>query len=278
MPDALTIVFSGLMIFHEDKTNNLMEIGIVREPTHVPRILTITNGVLANVFDLRSRPELGNETNRTWRLEVTNPTKAGISIYTNGSKAFNRETHEDDRDFRWGTDFEGADFYDKDLTDVMLTKKLMPVLQIPHGEFYTRLKSPPLKRREDNGPPKPFGSVAGVTGCDILIEGGSASLKVVADDTDLFSFKTPADPLPANTIFEITNTPPDVLLTANPTHGHGTHGVVHRDHFQFYYDLLFEPQNTPSPRFEFESSSDQAPAPDPRLCGKGLVGVRGDPL
>src|SRR5688572_462684 len=99
MPQTLTIAFQGLMIFHEDKKNNLMEIGILREASHVPRILTIANGVLADVEDLR--PRLGNPAQRRWRVNVTNPVSQGISIYTNGSEQFDRQTHPDDRDFRY---------------------------------------------------------------------------------------------------------------------------------------------------------------------------------
>jgi len=275
MPETLTIVFSGLMVFHHNNANNAMEIGILRQESHVPRILTITNGVLADVFDLRTRPELADPNNRSWRLEVTAPAASGISVYTNGS-TFDRKTHNDDRDFRWGMDFEGPDFYDKDLSTVMLTNRLTPVLQIPSGEFYTRLKSEPLNRREDGGALKPFGAIAGVTGCDISIRGGSVTLKDQAD-SDIFRFKIDGAPVPPNTIFEIANTPPDVLLDQNSTHGHVAHDDLHSDHFQFYYNL-FEPQNTPRPKFGFESALDTAPGPDPRLCGKAQVGLRTDPL
>ena len=268
MPETLTIAFSGLMIFHEDKKNNLMEIGILRQEIHVPRILTMTNGVLARVLDLRTKPELNDVANRTWVLEVSNPVKAGIRIHTQGG-VFDRRTHPDERDFRWTMDFEGSDFYDKEL-DKMMTEKLMPVLQIPHGEFYTKLKSEPLGRRADGGAKETFGAIAGVTGLDIEIDGGSVSLKVKNTDADIFRFKRPNQPLAGNTIFEIANTPPDVFL--HPVHGHEEH-----DHFQFYYDL-FTRENIPRPRFSFEKLDGPAPAPFPRLCGKGGVGLREEPL
>lgn len=271
MPETLTIVFSGLMILHEDKANQMMEIGILQEETHIPRILTIRNGVLADISDLRLKPQLGDTQHRAWRLEVTNPVQQGISLYTDGNK-FERQTHEDDKDFRWIMDFESDEFYNKDLTGQMLTKKLMPVLQIPNGEFYTRLKSPSLARSKDAGAVAPFGAVAAFTGCDIQVEGGSVKLKVADTDDDLFTFKTEESSL-ANTIFEITNTPPDVLPVLGHVHG----GHQHSDHFQFYYDL-FSPQNMPSPKFGFEALADDSPAPDPRLCGKGIVGKRTDPL
>lgn len=277
MPDTFTIVFRGLMIFHEDERNQLMEIGMLREETHVPRILTIKNGVTAALQDLRSRPELSDPTHRIWRLDVTKPAKEGIRIYTNGSGDLDRKTHGDDRDFRWIMDFEGKDFYDRDLTEQMISKKLMPILQIRQGEFYTRLKSPPLKRKEDDGAFKLFGAVAGVTGLDIPINGGSVTLTVAGSETRIFSFVKEGESIPANTIFEFANTPPEVFLDPHGGHGNGGHGgQVHRDHFQFYYNL-FPPNNLPSPKFTFEPL-DLAPGPDPALCGKGRVGLRKPPL
>lgn len=275
MPQTLTIVFRGLMIFHEDKKNNLMEIGILREPTHVPRILTIANGVLADVEDLR--PRLGDPAHRRWQVNVTNPASKGVRIYTNGSANFNRQTHPDDRDFRFIMDFEADEFYDRDLTGEMLTANLIPVLQIPHGQFYTHLKSPNLNRSADGGEAEEFGPVASVTGCEISIEGGEVSLNVVETDDEVFSFtqKRRQLELPENAFFEITNTPPDVLLGDEHGHGHGG-GANPNDHFQFYYDL-FDPQNIPRPKFGFVRK-DPSPAPNPLLCGKGQVGKRTDPL
>lgn len=271
-PSTLTIVFRGLMIFHEDKKNNLMEIGLLQRPGHIPRILTITNGVLAGVFDLRDGPALGE---RKWRIDVNNPVTQGISTYTNGSPELKRLTHDDDKDFRWIMDFEGSDFYDRELTD-MKTQELMPVLQVPVGEFYTRLKAPSLLRREDGGAFSPFGAVAAVTGCDIQINGGGAELNVV-DGSNIFTFKKPDEPL-QNTIYEITNTPPDVpeTLGAAPHPGGHHPGPNHDDHFQNYY-ALFDTNKMPSPIFGFRPP-DGSPNPDPALCGKGRVGKRTEPL
>lgn len=275
---TLTIVFRGLMIFHEDRKNNLMEIGFLRTPGHIPRILTITNGVLAGVFDLRNRPELGDLTQRKWRIDVTGPAPLGISLYTDGSKDMHRLTHQDDRDYRWIMDFEGRDFYNKELTDLK-AQELMPVLQVPVGQFYTRLKAPSLLRREDDGPLNPFGAVAAVTGCDIQINEGGAKLSVVGGPT-LFTFKRPGESI-GNTIFEINNAPPDVPEALNGEAPHDEHGGLHHgpdhdDHFQNYY-ALFDEDKIPSPRFGF-LAPDPSPNPDPALCGKGRVGTREDPL
>lgn len=278
MSETLTIVFRGLMIFHEDKTNNLMEIGILREPGHVPRIITIKNGVHADVYDLRERPELDDESSRSWRIEVTNPAQKGISTYTDG-QMFDRKTHPNDRDFRWIMDFEGSDFYDKDLTAQVDARKLMPVLQVPVGQFYTRLKSPSLNRSEDGGELREFGAIAGVTGCDIVLEGGTAELSAVGGGS-IFQFKSEGESL-ENTIFEITNTPPDVPAVFGTGSGHGGHGghtgaSPHQDHFQFYYGL-FLPGRIPSPIFGFRPL-DGSPAPNPALCGKGRLGRRTEGL
>lgn len=275
---TLTIAFRGLMVFHEDPANQLMEIGFLRAEGHIPRVLTLTNGVLANVFDLRSRPELDTDAAREWQIEVSNPVKRGASAYTNGSIGFDRQTHPDDRDFRWIMDFEAGDFYNKDLTDAMEAQKLKPVLRVPYGQFYTRLKSPQLKRSQDTtNTASAFGAVAGVTACDIPITGGTAELKVAGPTgATLFSFNT--ENL-GNTIFEISNTPPDIPLTLASGSGHEhmghTNGAM--DHFQFYYDM-FRPDRMPSPKFSFKALESETPAPDPFLCGKTMVGRRTIPL
>ena len=276
---TLTIVFRGLMIFHKDEENDRMEIGILRVHGHIPRVLTIKNGVLAavRVFEEEDLKQ------PFWELEVTNPVGLGVSTYTNGSVKFERKTHKDDRDFRWIMDLEARDFYNRDLTKEMNTNKLMPVLHVPHGEFYTRLKSPLLLRKEGPGEFEPFGCVAAVTGCDIPFDGGGAELKVAGGST-LFTFKN--EP---NTIYEITNTPPDVVpppeqdgrhvggphTEATPATQRKTEGKDSPpDHFQHYYDLF---PVIPSPRFEFQPAN-PTPGPDPALCGKGMLGKRTNPL
>jgi len=275
---TLTLVFRGLMVFHEDKANKLMEIGILTAAEHIPRLLTITNGVLAKSFDLR--PKI-NPLKPHWRLEVKNPQTTAITIRTAVAN-FNRAAAGSDAqfndDFRWIMDLEGPEFYNRDLTaDLKHTELLFPIMKIPFGEFYTKLKGPVLDRTPS---PDDFGSIAAVIGCDISYRTtGSAPIgkEVIAelksDEATVFSFLNKA-----NTIFEITNTPPDVIVDDSMAHDHSddarTMAVATMDHFHHYYSL-FDPQ--PSVKFSF-SEADPDPDPEPTLCGVTILGTRGGPL
>jgi hypothetical protein len=279
---TLTIVFRGLMILHEDKQRGRMEIGVLREETlHVPRLLTITNGVLERVLDLRQFRDPSDP--RDWWIEVKNPLMAEIRLRENHSSEFDRIKCETDpafdEDFRWSMDLEGSDFYDRDLTNELPNLDLLfPLIFIDRGEFYTRLKSPVLNRDPS---PTPFGSVAAVIGCEIPYkpEGTDPSKpEVIAElksaNGTLFSFKHRP-----NTIYEITNTPPDVLLDAEMGAHHHSPAVRKGtdppdDHFHHYYSL-FNPK--PDPEFMF-SEPDSTPDPEPTLCGVGRLGTRKDSL
>jgi hypothetical protein len=274
---TLTIVFRGLMIFHEDKKAKQMEIGVLREETqHVPRLLTITNGVLERVLDLRKFLDPADP--RVWTIAVKNPLTSVIKIREKSSGKFDRiKAGPDpafDDDFRWIMDLEGEDFYNRDLTsDLQHLDLLFPLMNLCQGEFYTRLKSTVLARKPA---PKPFGSVAAVIGCDIPYQTVGASPgkpEVIAelnrDGGTIFSFEHRP-----NTIYEITNTPPDVLLDGDePVHHHSDTTGTSDDHFHHYYSL-FGPK--PSPIFEFAADAD--PDPEPTLCGVGRLGTRKDSL
>lgn len=266
------------MVFHKNDTEKAMDIGILREPKqHVPRLLTITNGVLAKVRDLREYCEPGSDP-RFWRLEVKKPQVTTISLrQVNGD--FDRKTAGSlyDQDFRWIMDLEDKDFYERDLTNELPhTDLLFPILRIDRGNFYTKLKSPVLNR---DPTPKPFGSVAAVIGCDISYEptgtepvGKEIIAELKSDRASIFKFLNKP-----NTIYEITNTPPDVILDRGVGHAHSKSklvGPTTDDHFHHYYDL-FDPK--PSPIFSF-TEADPDPDPEPTLCGVSRLGTRKDPL
>src|SRR5262249_23955180 len=59
----------------EPEVEDPFEDTIEEPPVHVPRILTVKNGVLSAIFDLRNRSDLG--TVRNWQLVVTNPVAPG---------------------------------------------------------------------------------------------------------------------------------------------------------------------------------------------------------
>lgn len=285
---TITIVFRGLMVLH--KQADTMEIGFVNAlynpadehvhagavnhadhpAVHVPRILTTKNGVLSAIFDLRNRPELGAV--RDWTLVVDNPGDSRASFSpppTPGS--FDRTVSGTgtafERDFRWITDLEGSDLHNRDLSLDINTRQFLFVLYVSHGEFYTRLRSPELKRRR-LGPPQVdsfYGPSAAVVGCDIPV-GDAGAVKLMAGGSrgaTVFTF-VPDE----GTVYEISNGPPDVPVEEPLS-------VDAPGHFHMYYDKLFRRPY----RDQFDLlMDDQAPAPDPTLCGVVYLGKREDPL
>ena len=285
-----TIVFRGLMVLH--KHADTMEIGFVNAlynpeaehnqigapahaghginhagnhhgASHIPRILTTKNGVLSEIFDLRNRPELG--TVRDWSLVVTNPTPPREATLRQAGP-FNRATHADATDFRWITDMEADDLHGRDLSLDINTRQFLFVLYVRNGEFYTRLKSPVLRRRRLNPMRvQPYGATAAVVGCDIEFDaGGGVQLMAGGPDGSIvYDFDSDED-----TVYEISNGPPDVPAEA-PT------SIDEQGHFHMYYDMLFK--NRRPDQFDL-LAEDRAPAPDPVLCGVTYLGKREDSL
>ncbi|HEV2706278.1 MAG TPA: hypothetical protein VGV59_10165 [Pyrinomonadaceae bacterium] len=276
---SLTIVFRGLLVIHKvvpEEGNPYFEIGVLPEEGHFLRINTIKNGVLAATRTLADRV---NPRRPFWRLVVDNPL-GGVSTHTHGE--FDRESHPIEDDYRWVNDFNELF---GDLTDKLDTGILEPVIRIPHGVFYTRLKSPPLSKLVDETA-EPFGAIAAVTGCDIPMFGGGARLEEATTGNLIFDFAPEA-----NTIYELTNTPPDVEVEHEHEHGCPHCGCPHHlpehdhantnarreggderasqhgcegDHFRSYYRLFKNPDAEPQICFVRPGP---APAPDPALCG-----------
>lgn len=257
------------MVFRANAETDNMEVGILRAESHIPRILTIKNSILYSV-DLIPTELL--DSGKPWELKAIEPAQPSVRTYTNGDSKFDRKTHGDDKDFRWIMDLEGTEFYGRDLSAEMATKKLMPIINVPQGEFYTRLKSPRLSRWTTPEEVTEFGAVAAAIGCDIQSKGDRVDLNL--DGEPIFTFSN--EP---NTIYEISNTPPDVNSSIGSVavhhHGSGGHGgsVVTSGpggHFQHYYDLFprgFEP------KYNLQALTGSK-APDPALCGSVRLGVR----
>jgi hypothetical protein len=298
-----TIVFRGLMVLHPH--GDTMEIGFVdalyngsaaqehnhngnaatqtdhppnHHEAHVPRILTTTDGVLSSIFDLRNRPELG--TVRNWSLEVRNPIGSGISFSqqmiatTTGTEVlpFVRTAtgsgEQFEKDFRWITDMEAPDLHGRDLSVEINTRQFLFVLYVPHGSFYTRLKSPVLRRKRRSSPLiEDYGPIAAAVGCDIEFgAGGGVTLKAGGSTgSTVFNFDHDHD---GRTVYEISNGPPDVP-SEEPI------PLDAPNHFHMYYDKLFKDSRLD--RFDL-LTEDQAPAPDPTVCGVTYLGLRQDPL
>ena len=279
---TIKFAFRGLMMFNyqqDDATGkNFMEIGFldarIASPgggghmghtppsaVHVPRILTMEDGLLASVFDLRGSPALGLV--REWELDVVSDT--GVEL--EGPENFDRTVPPDantKRYFRWITDFEGADLHDRDLTSEIRTSNLLLVLTVRHGKFFTKMVSPPLSKEKNEGDSEEYGFAAAVTGCDITFDeagGNGIKLRAVGDNNFVTTFN-PKDGV--DTIYEFSNAPPDVPADAPVPVGEG-------NHFHMYYDKLFI--KPPTEQFEIFETHPR-PSPDPATCGVGLLSRR----
>lgn len=285
MPTTTTIVFRGLMIFNYQQDaagKNYMEIGFLDARTvapdehshpghtaehsiHIPRILTMTNGILASVFDLRKLDELGVV--RDWELVVTDSSQTDVTL--NGSDDLDRTkdpTSATEKNFRWITDLEGPDMHKGDLKKDIGTRNLLLVLTVRHGEFSTKMISPKLDKIDvATSAQVPYGFAAAVTGCEITFN-GNIPVKLMAGSVAKPAFEFTVTP---NTIFEISNSPPDVPTDAPIAIGEGSH-------FHMYYDKLFI-KRPPPVQFDFVESGG-APSPDPALCGVTYLSQRNDPL
>ena len=279
-------MFRGLMVLNYQRDHaanrNFMEIGFLdalpsanghgggghtsHSMVHIPRILTMKGGILTSVVDLRLQRELG--TVRNWELSVTSSDQDNASLRSNGVEDFDRmvdpatadtATRED---FRWIIDFEKPDMHGRNLTPEIGTRKLLLVLLVRNGDFFTKFHSPELSQIKGSGSPTPttFGFSAAATGCDISFADGG-SVRLMAGSKEVFVFNDP------DAIYEISNAPPDVLPDAPTALGQG--------HFHMYYDGLFI--SPPSDQIDF-IADDRAPGPDPALCGVGFLGERNDPL
>jgi hypothetical protein len=287
-PPTVTIAFRGLLCFSEvvSRHRRYFEIGVVASEHHILRINTIKNCVLSSVHVLKNHI---NHNHPYWFLTVEKPIFPGVRRYEVGT--FVRTTHSVEQDYRWINVFNEHFTCVEDKVDL---GRLSPVLRIPHGTFYTLLKSPFLSKSVD-GTSSEFGSIAAVTGLDIPIFEGSVKLISETSGNTIFEF-TPEP----NTIYEFANTPPDVEIqhcpccpcspyTCDNEHDSkchcqcnchkqgGNHSVAapndpeaimrdvcDKDHFKNYYQLFKDPSAEPRVCF-FEPGP--PPAPNPTLCG-----------
>jgi hypothetical protein len=277
---TFTLGFRGIMVIHRVETEdpNYFEVGVVDDPLHSLKINTIKNGMLAETAFI-NKPEVG----AIWTLEVDNPIASGVNTYTRGSDEFDRQRHQDERDYRWLTDL-GELF--PGIEDELITDGFAPVLRIYNGVFSTRVKSPELSKIVD-GASHFFGSIAAVVACDIPMLAGQVRLVDQSTGDTLFTFEPDED-----TIYEFANTPGEVLhdeTEHDELHDPGEHGSgepgsdddddeedpCRFDHFKSYYRLFPRPENKPVICFKKVSGH---PAPDPATCGAAGIGGRRSPF
>jgi hypothetical protein len=260
---TITIVFRGLLVLNKHQVNGApsMEIGILAvhepgpdtAPKHTPRIMTIRNGVREETKILPM-----THPSRVWNLVVDDPVSTGITLRQSGQGPIDRmnATTPDD-DFRWVINLENNEFPygDIDTTFGLDRSELTHVVQITSGEFYTRLKSPLLRRSENGGPGVDFGALAGVMGLDIQVNSGGARLVGQAPNNGtIFTFSSDA-----NVMYELANSPADTIETAP-------------DHFHHYYHIFAQPPQQTYSFLRRPLGPLGAPAPNPALCGKIYLG------
>lgn len=281
---TFTLGLRGLMVIHKVETvePHFFEVGVVQDDLHYLRISTIRNGVIAAIDFLEVNPD-----HRIWNLEVDNAIGSGVNTYIQGDRdEFDRQRHQDERDFRWMTDL-GELF--EDIEDKIDTNKFGPVLRIHNGLFSTRAKSAELVKIVE-GASEPFGAIAAVVACDILvIAGGSVRIVEEATGRTVFTFN-----VEENTIYEFGNTPAEVPNHGEVHHDNGGGGHDHPDHngdpvmppaaagdpdpcqnehFHRYYKLFKHPDDELNICFKKVGPN---PAPDPATCGAvGVGGLRG---
>jgi len=224
---------------------------------HVPRIIKTRNGVISSIFDLR-----GRSTSRDWKLEVSNPLQPTATRFRQGED-FDRIHHPFAKDFRWLADLEGSDLHNRDLTAELEMTKLLFILEVGHGRFYTEQLSEPLNRKTVNSPitEVAFGRAAEVVGCKIEFEMGSLALKAGTSTIPIYTFDQGDDD---GVVYEISNAPPDVAPDRPYQPGPG--------HFAMYYSHLFT--NPPQDEYRLIREGDAMPSPDPALCGAVVLGRR----
>lgn len=274
MPESLlTIVFRGMIVVNLRSTDDgdYCEFGILHTADgHYVRINTVKNCVLESVQPIKDDVILALSPD--WQLEVINPVENGVTTRTEGEE-FNRREHPFGDDFRWLIDLEGVEFYDSDLTDQIHTDVLRPVIRVPCGQLYTRLKSRELDRSRGTGAFENFGFISAAIGCDIRVnENTRVILKATGVTLPDFTFEF--DQREPHTIYEIVNSPPDVSEVEHHHTGdldeNGLTEAQMADHFQHYYDMFNDPDIE---RFQFEESG-AAPGPRPALCGLVQLGTR----
>jgi hypothetical protein len=284
----LTIIFSGLMIFH--KYQQRMEVGIVPAPGHRLRIRAITGGVVGGPVDITAELEKRGKAKCTLVLQADYPHPIpGVTISSYGK--FVRKNHPYAEDFNWVMDLEGDEFYDREVADdpnYIDTTLLQPLLHFPFGRFYTAQKSVNLKRavKDPSGPAKDFGSIVARLGYDLLFVGNTAHLVIEETHERIFTFRKGP-----GVVYEILNTPlkttghhaeagapGDTHPAPAEGHEHPTVAPSDYDHFQFYYMLIKDPKVK---KYTFQIPSGDGPAgpvPDPQLCGPNRVGKKTKPL
>lgn len=189
------LAFHGLMGFAYNQERGHCEIGIhSKAPRHEFKMMVYEFSAGAKPKEIWNHEfgTAGYLPKDVVRLEVDNPTEAGVKFYMpaySGNETGGVAAARDDYDFRRVPDFEGPDFYNR-----RLTKKrgaFNPVITINSGTFLTLCQTKKFKLVVPNNTEanpetvpetKPLGNLAWLIGNLIsLEEGGSVTLSFNAE-------------------------------------------------------------------------------------------------
>ncbi|MGH9969811.1 MAG: hypothetical protein ACREBG_18735 [Pyrinomonadaceae bacterium] len=143
----VTILFSGLMVFHHEKDKPSYEVGILDTPSHA-------FGVVVDSVPIHDLPK-----GRSWILEIPNSSTSVTELLEVGHGGKRRpDSKEGQFDFSWIIDLESEEFHDKELK--LKPGLLKPIIHLPNGRLYVRYKSIDLERQQgDNEKFSDFGFV-----------------------------------------------------------------------------------------------------------------------
>lgn len=193
------VLFSGLMVFHE-REEGLFEVGILRQELAeghefcvqrlgAQRICRQTPQSKKSSPHKDPREELNwLPTGTKWTLSVIN-LSTGMPVASTGMAvgAAQRKQRRPDVeggqfDLGWIIDLDGDGFHEEELD--LIPGQLMPIIQLPKGELFTKYKSPDFVRWQGKRPknPKAFGFVAESIGLRIKLKKGEELILQEEDD------------------------------------------------------------------------------------------------
>lgn len=277
--EPTTIIFNGLLVFHNDLVNKVSNVGVLRArdatPPHILQITidpdpnTGTGTLNLNTDLLESYVSAGNI---RWIFDVVKnglPVSTGVAVNP-AIPADRRSVQESNKeDFGWIVNMESGEFHSGPLTRTQ--GQLKPIIKLTSGTLFTSCLAKSVDVRQGQNNRSPFGFIAGAIGLRVMPTDG---------DFAVLYFNNPHG-VPTE-IFKLPNiNERSYKVTIQNTPVVGTAG----GHFHMFYDRLFRgvgagqkfdivqhypPIPVLSPGTACPEGRD--PVPDPFKCGGVSVG------
>ena len=268
---AVTVFFSGLMVFHREDGKPNYEVGIVRPEVARDHKFSVR----VDSDTIHNLPE-----GTSWILEITNsPQTPNIPPVEVGHGGKRRPDNINGQfDFSWLIDLESPEFHNKELD--LKPGLLWPIIHLPNGRLYTRYKSVDLKRSQGTGTASDFGFVPETIALQVeLHQGQELVLKdAKPDGKEAFRLKyhPPSSPHSGYSVY-ITNLRPHSRRDSDfALYYQLFNGIDKEDQYDFkpHTDTKEHPHNSfPGyvPGHVFETCCAMA-------CTEVLLGTRKNPL